>query len=351
MSSPGKICGRLATALLMTVACVAGAGDAPAPAAASNAVPDLSLDAYAEPAQRVDIGKGRHLNLRCSGRGEPTVLLEAGFAADSLSWAKAQPLIAERNRVCAYDRAGVGYSDPGPLPRDLDADVADLHALIEAAELDTPLILIGHSYGSQVVRRFDQRHPKQVAALVLIDPPVQNVAEFSPGYARREAEIAPKMLAMYRSCEQGARDGRLTATPPAELKSCLRGPNPNYSARLNAAILAWRSKPAFWAGLISASEHRGALYDGPVPKSERHDGKPVLVLSADRPYPGASPKDQQSLIAAREQTHTALIGTTRLGKRVIIENSSHDIPVDQPSAAAIAVFEAMQMRERAKAKD
>lgn len=348
MSSPDKICGRLTATLLMTLAWSAGAADAPAPAATSTAVPDPALDAYAGPAQRVDIGKGRHLNLRCSGQGQPTVLLEAGFAADSMAWAKSQPLIAERNRVCAYDRAGVGYSDPGPLPRDLDADVADLHALIEAADLDTPLILIGHSYGSLVVRRFDERYPKQVEALVLVDPPVQNVGEFSASYAEREAEVAPKMLAMYRACEQGAKDGRLSATPPAELKSCLRGPNPNYSERLNAAILGWRSKPAFWTGMISASERRAPLYSGPVPKSERHDGKPVIVLSADRPYSGSPPKDMEALLAAREQTHTALMATSRLAKRVTIENSTHDIPGGQPTAPAIAVFEAMQMRQRAK---
>lgn len=311
--------------------------------------PDPALDVYAAPAQRVDIGKGRHLNLRCSGQGEPTVILEAGFAADSLAWARSQPAIAEHNRVCAYDRAGMGYSDAGPLPRDLAADVDDLHALIDAADIDTPVILVGHSYGSQVVRRFDTLYPKWVSALILIDPPEQNVGEFSPAYAKAEAEVAPKMLAMYRACEQGAKDGKLAAaTPPPALRNCLRGANPNYSDGLNAAIRGWRSQPAFWESMISASQQRAALYAGAVAKSERHDGKPLIVLSADRPYQGVAPDDLKALTAAREQTHLALMASSRAGKRVVIENSSHDIPNDQPTATAIAVFEAMQMRKRGK---
>jgi len=323
-----------------------------APAKPARPAPDTDLDIYAEAGQRVDIGGGRHLNLRCTGRGEPTVLLEAGFSSDSLAWAKSQPQIAVQYRVCSYDRAGLGFSDAGPLPRDLGADVADLHALIDAADLRTPLVLVGHSYGSQIVRRFDELYPKQVAALVLVDPPEQNVGEFSPSYAKAEAEISPKMLALYRACEQGAKDGRLSAAkPPASLRNCLRGPNPNYSDKLNAAIRAWRSKPAFWETMISGSQDRLSLYGSAVPKSERHDGKPVIVLSADQPYTGAPPADLQALTSAREQTHMALIATSRQGKRVTIANSSHDIPGDQPAAPAIAVFEAMEMRKRAADKD
>ncbi len=347
---PGLALARVAVLAALTAGGAAALAAPPsatpaAPASTPPAAPTADLDAYLAPAERIDIGDGRHLNLRCSGQGAPTVLLEAGFAADSLAWAKAQRPIAERNRVCAYDRAGHGFSDPGPLPRDLDADVADLHALIRAADLDTPLILVGHSYGSQVVRRYDLRHPRRVAALVLVDPPEQNLAAFSPSYAKTEAELAPKMLAMYRACAQGAREGRLPATDGA-LKSCLRGPDPGYSEALNAAVRRWRSQPAFWDSIVSASEHRAALYAGPVPASERHDGKPVIVLSAGRAGAAATEADRKALAAAREQTHQALMASSRQGRRVSLDDSGHDIPNDQPEAIAIAVFEAMQMRAR-----
>ncbi|HEY8287752.1 MAG TPA: alpha/beta fold hydrolase, partial [Acetobacteraceae bacterium] len=151
-----------------------------ATAMASPAAPTKMPDSYAKPGRQVAIGQGRHLNLRCSGSGPVTVLLESGSHADSTSWFRVQPLLAAQARVCSYDRAGYGFSDEGPLPRGLDADVADLHALIEAAHLHTPLVLVGHSLGSNIVRRYAGAHPGDVAGMVLVDPPAQDLARFLP---------------------------------------------------------------------------------------------------------------------------------------------------------------------------
>src|SRR5688572_33443005 len=99
-------------------------------------MPDLTLDVYAQPARLVGIGGGRRLNLRCSGpqAATRTVLLEAGFGGDSMAWARVQPLLAKQARVCSYDRAGYGFSDGGPLPRSVDTEVSDLHALGRRSE-------------------------------------------------------------------------------------------------------------------------------------------------------------------------------------------------------------------------
>src|SRR3954468_23710834 len=118
----------------------------------ASASPDNRLDIYAKPGVLVDIA-GRKLNLRCSGSGAITVLLESGNNADSMAWFKVQPQTAKFARVCAYDRAGTGFSDGGLLPRSLDANASDLHALIQAAHLAVPLVLVGHSYGTNVIRR------------------------------------------------------------------------------------------------------------------------------------------------------------------------------------------------------
>src|SRR5664279_478354 len=140
---------RCAAALLLASF---AAGSTAAETAGAPA-PDPALDAYARPASLVDIG-GRKLNLRCSGSGAPTVILESGANADSLTWFKVQPLLARSTTVCSYDRAGYGFSDDGPMPRDIDADSADLHALIHAAHLALPAILVGHSLGTNIVRRY-----------------------------------------------------------------------------------------------------------------------------------------------------------------------------------------------------
>jgi pimeloyl-ACP methyl ester carboxylesterase len=187
-----------------------------ATAMASPAAPAKMPDSYAKPGRQVAIGQGRHLNLRCSGSGPVTVLLESGSHADSTSWFRVQPLLAAQARVCSYDRAGYGFSDEGPLPRGLDADVADLHALIEAAHLHTPLVLVGHSLGSNIVRRYAGAHPGDVAGMVLVDPPAQDLARFLPAaWMKDDAAMTAQRDAFIGHCEQAAEHGGLAKPSPA----------------------------------------------------------------------------------------------------------------------------------------
>ncbi|MEO8673798.1 MAG: alpha/beta hydrolase [Tahibacter sp.] len=317
-------------------------GDAAVAEGSTTAIqPDPALDVYARAAQRVDIGSARRLNLRCTGNGNPAVVLEAGFGADSLAWSKLQPLLSAKLRVCSYDRAGYGFSDIGPMPRDLDAEVADLHALIHAAKIHVPAILVGHSMGSNIVRSYDQRYPDDVAALVLIDPPPQNIAEFSTAYVAAEAEMVPAMMETYRSCEQAAKEGKLAA-PAAELQRCLRGANPAYSDTLNAATRSYRSSPAFWATVRSGAEAKVHVFDRPVPPDEKHGAKPLVVLTAVDAYAEAPPDDRKALEAAQAQTHAALAATSTLGKRILVHKTSHDLQLDDPSAAFDAIVEARE---------
>ncbi len=325
-------------ACLPAFACAAA--DAP-----SRPGPDASLDIYATPGERIDIGDGRRLDLRCSGEGAPTVVLEAGFGADAMAWAKLQPLLAAHARTCAYDRAGYGFSDAGPLPRDLDAEVADLHALVHAAHLATPVVLVGHSIGSNLARRYDQRYPDDVAALVLVDPPPQGLAETAPDYAKADAAMAPAMLQAYRACEQGAKDGKLASpAPPPELQGCLRPPNPAWSDRLNAAVRATKSSPAFWQTILSASEAKIGLFDAAVPADETHGDKPLVVVTATGAYDDAQPADRKALQAAQARTHAALAATSTAGRRVSVAGTSHDVQLDAPEKVAGAVLSALPSR-------
>lgn len=102
--------------------------------------------------------------------------MEAGFGADAGAWAKIQPVLARTTRVCAYDRAGYGFSDPGPLPRDGAAIVRDLDRALETAQVEGPFVLLGHSAGGLYARLFAARRPGEVAGLVLLDPTVEGIA-------------------------------------------------------------------------------------------------------------------------------------------------------------------------------
>ena len=120
------------------------------------------------PGEMVSIGSHR-LHLHCTGEGEHTVLFEAGSGSWSLDWAQVQPGVAEFTRACSYDRAGHGFSDTGPEPRHIDQLVRELAALIAAARLSTPLILVGASKGGSLVQLYEQLAPNNVAAMVLVD--------------------------------------------------------------------------------------------------------------------------------------------------------------------------------------
>jgi pimeloyl-ACP methyl ester carboxylesterase len=100
------------------------------------------------------------------GSGSPTIILEAGLSGDSSGWVRVQPRLAEATRVCAYDRAGYYFSDPGPMPRTADAAVDDLHRLLEIASLRGPIVLVGHSLGGLLARLYAATYPADVAALV-----------------------------------------------------------------------------------------------------------------------------------------------------------------------------------------
>jgi pimeloyl-ACP methyl ester carboxylesterase len=121
-------------------------------------------------AGRVDIG-GRSLFLSCTGAGSPTVLLEAGGPGGfSDRWSAIVPQIAQTTRVCSYDRAGVGQSDPAPAGvRSLQNSVDDLKALLTAVPIGCPCVMVGESWGGSLIRIYADQHPEDVAGLVFVD--------------------------------------------------------------------------------------------------------------------------------------------------------------------------------------
>jgi pimeloyl-ACP methyl ester carboxylesterase len=126
---------------------------------------------YPPPGRMVDVG-GYHLHLYCIGanlNGRPTVILEQSGGGFALNWFLVQPQVANVTRVCAYDRAGLGWSEPGPEPRNGQAIAKDLHTLLHRAGIGGPYVLVGHSYGGLFVRAYAVQYRDEVAGLVLLD--------------------------------------------------------------------------------------------------------------------------------------------------------------------------------------
>jgi virginiamycin B lyase len=276
------------------------------------------LDANAPPPQpaaygrMVDIG-GRRLYLECLGEGSPTVILEGGLSSSASrgiwnvpAWAPQitiQPDLATVTRVCAYDRAGFGLSDPGPTPQTAVSVTSDLHALLHAAGLEPPYVLAGISLGGPIVQVFASRFPDEVVGLVEIDPgPLV-------GYEERIQALLPPELAARRKTNV-ERDNARTASSD--------GPGGGYDM------------DAFLAQVRDANV---------LPHV------PLVVLSAiatqqtnPLSWPPDYPQDSiEQIEQARLDAHAALAKLVPGGKHILVDNSDHSMNVFTPQAITDAI--------------
>lgn len=150
-------------------------------AGASYQAIETRLDArrFPEDGRLVDVG-GYRLMLNCTGVGKPTVILEAGWGDVSVEWKSVQPEIARFARVCSYDRAGYGGSDPGPMPRNSLQIAKELHVLLKNGGEMSPYVLVGSSFGGYNVRVFNGLYPDEVTGIVLADATQEDQYELLP---------------------------------------------------------------------------------------------------------------------------------------------------------------------------
>jgi pimeloyl-ACP methyl ester carboxylesterase len=140
---------------------------------------------------------GRQMHMSCSGAGSPTVVIEAGASATWLAWQGVQAQLSKSTRVCTYDRAGHGWSEPRPGPRDAETIVRELHTLLDQAGVQRPLILAGHSAGGFYVREYAREFPAEVAGAVFIDSSSPKQIDEIPGWRaeyEQEKRDEPRQL-------------------------------------------------------------------------------------------------------------------------------------------------------------
>src|SRR5215208_2857619 len=128
---------------------------------------ELAERAYPPSGQMVDVG-GYSLHINCVGQGSPTVVLEAGSGGFSAHWVRVQREVSGTTRVCAYDRAGMGWSEMSPEPRDAKQITSELHALLEGANIEDPYVLVGHSFGGMYMQSYAAPYPEEFAVSLLV---------------------------------------------------------------------------------------------------------------------------------------------------------------------------------------
>ena len=166
---------------------------------------------YQRPGQLVSVD-GARLNLYCMGSGSPAVIFDAGHQDWAPAWAVVQPRVAGWTRACSYDRAGSGFSDPGPMPRTSMRIADELHDALHKSGISGPYILVGHAFGGVNMRVFAARYTAEVAGLVLIDSDAVDVASAEERatmhkiYAAQGTEL--------RACRDALAAGRPVSTVP-----------------------------------------------------------------------------------------------------------------------------------------
>jgi pimeloyl-ACP methyl ester carboxylesterase len=257
------------------------------------------------PGEMVDIG-GHKLHVRCVGPrdAKPVVIFEAGGGAFSKDWVQVQGLLARRVRTCAYDRAGLGWSEPGPAPRTLAQEVFELHTLLESANVSGPFVLAAQSLGALNARLFTEGYGNDVAGIVLVDPADESSMLFN---VRAKRWMTLRDQATGRTIPSA----RNTGPPSTGYK-----PEEDYLGDEAQLLYLEREK-------------------NPQPFGDR----PLFVLAAGKrpPPPGMTEDSYKDIRRAIDQDRAEAAHLSRNSKFVLDASSGHDIQIDDPKAVAKAV--------------
>lgn len=294
------------------------------------------------PGRMVDLGSHR-LHVLESGSGAHTIVMEAGLMSTVLSWSELQRRLSESYHVVSYDRAGLGWSDLGPMPRTADQIVDELHAMLQRAAIPPPYILVGHSFGGLTMPLCAARYPRETAGMVLVDPVAP--AEWNPPseYDRKQTRIGAKV------CRRAAFLSRLGVIRFVALLLAAGAKGPG------SRLVRWISREApaesgsvsspwftalprnekdmariFWVQEKFALTIASQLENLPASASRVAElrvfcDKPVVILSA------------RTAPEHRQKEHAAMARTLPLGQHVLANNSNHWIMQEQPELVLRAI--------------
>jgi pimeloyl-ACP methyl ester carboxylesterase len=312
-------------ALLALTVCLAAAG-----LLYQNISQTRDRRAHPMPGERIDIG-GYKLHINCTGQGIPAVILDSGLGDGYASWRKVQPQIAGFTRVCSYDRAGYGYSDSSPQPRNSREIAGELHTLLHNAKIAPPYILVGHSMGGFDVRLYASLYRSEVAGMVLVDsshpeqrkrfPPALN--DMDAGWLREQEFLQVAM----------------PFGLPRLLGFC------GNDAEARAAECNFHSVHESVAELKAVSESAaetaatGSLGDIPLAVLSEDPNTPQYDLSEDLVKPAND---------AWQQMQNELAQLSTLSTHTIAKNSGHYIQLDRPDVVVEGVREVVAQARQAQ---
>ena len=290
--------------------------------------------------QAVDIG-GRSLNINCSGSGSPSVILDTGGSAPGYSNMPLQKLISNETRTCWFDRAGLGWSDPSPTAQTSAMIAADLHKVLRGAKIDPPYILLGQSFSGFDVRVFTKAYPSEVAGVVLLDSVQEDQQQYEPRSTLAPVKRLPAALqgVLCRAVPLAANVGLIRLL--ISLSGTDRRVPPGFTPSEAAILRGLESQPK--AVVASSGCRSWEKSAGEARAAGSLGNVPLLVLTAGRPLTMGDTAEDREIQEFHEiwvhQLQPRLAALSTRGKQVIVENSTHGIAGDMPSAAGDAVHQ------------
>jgi len=279
-----------------------------------------STNKLTRPGQLVDIGTHR-LHIHCLGSGKPTVVMDAGLGGLSLEWLSIQTAMAQHVKTCVYDRAGYGWSDPGPAPRTSSRIADELFILLNEAQIESPYVLVGHSFGGYNMQLFASRYQYVTAGLVLVDSShAEQVQRF------REPPINMKLAPTIKGKYVITRFSKPEVQPmmPEELKPVAKKLMRRHSMRNAVAN-------EFLHFNRSATE---VLIEGNLPDI------PLFILTRGmRVWPEDQRGDAAERVWLELQSDLALKAKRHI--HMLAEYSGHFVHLDQPQLVIDAITEVL----------
>jgi pimeloyl-ACP methyl ester carboxylesterase len=286
-------------------------------------------DVGAPPGQLIDVS-GRKLHLLCAGSGTPTVVLEAGASSFAIDWTLVQRDIARTNRVCSYDRAGMGWS-AGVLGS-ADSETGDLPKLLSAASERPPYVLVGASRGGMLIRSFLLDHPSEVVGLVFVDPATEDrMWVMVNGEALLFATLTPEQLqsTLPRQPVRIPRRSPQTGAPFDRL------PPESYRIRIKLDERLIASMPeSVSPEVVAAHQERERSFLGRL-MATRSTAHPF----GDRPTVVLSRGDERN--EGRESVHRALAQLSTNSRHSVITGAGHEIHLFEPTAVIQAITDVL----------
>ena len=263
---------------------------------------------------------GHDMHIYCTGEGSPTIVLDAGMGNYSLAWAKVQPELSKTTRVCSYDRAGMGWSTPGPDPRDADNIASELHALLQQAGVSGPIVLMGHSMAGIYVRAYATHYPQDLVGLIFVEgaSPLQE----DHGSAELRATLPSK--SQYYSYVAANAVGMQRLTGDCSADSRFDGQFAKMKGQLDCGTLLseiWRE--------YTTSHRSGEETINTGPYGDLR----VLIFSRDpqldRQAPNLPPKLALEMSVVWNQDQEDLKRLSTRSRRIIAKGSGHHLPIDR----------------------